>query len=400
MDFDLPDEDDPRRQEIRQWFEENKNPTYQQIADRGLSAPNWPAPYGLGADPELQYIVEEEFQRAGVKSPLSFNPIAVNQCGQSLLTYGTDAQREELLPPALSCEHIWCMLFSEPSGGSDLAGLRTTAVRDGDDYILNGQKTWNSAANFAKIGVVIARTDSTVPKHKGLSQFIINMDTPGVTVRPIHDMTGEVPEYNEVFLDNVRVPASRLLGKEGEGWRITMQQLQSERASMTKPGAVWGAGPTARELIHGLIESGKIEKPLWRDEAAKLFIEGELLRLLVYRGMSAKMNGRPAGIEGNIGKMVASPHGQNLSDLAKQTQGAAGLIKNDDVLPLPDKNYGMFSNWDYSFWFGPASTLGVGTQEILKNSVAEHILGLPRDVDPTAKIPFAQRNAARENVTG
>src|SRR5690606_37979814 len=215
---------------------------------------------------------------------------------------------------------------------------------------------------------------------------------------PIYDMTGEKPEYNEVFLDNVKVPADRLLGSEGQGWQLVMQQLQTERAGMTKPGAVWGYGPTARELMHGLIETGKIKDPLIRDEAARLYIEGELLRLLVYRGMSNRINGKPAGIEGNIGKMVAAPHGQQISDLAKRTQGVAGLVVNDDVLPLPDKDYGLFSNWDYSFWFGPASTLGVGTQEILKNSVAEHILGLPRDVDPTSKLPFADINKTKSST--
>jgi hypothetical protein len=167
-----------------------------------------------------------------------------------------------------------------------------------------------------------------------------------------------------------------------------MEQLQTERMGMTKPGAVWGAGPTARELMTGLIESGKIKDPLFRDEAARLYVEGELLRLLTYRNLSNRINGKPAGLEANIGKMVASPHGQRLSDLAKRTQGPAGMIRNPDVLPLPDKSYGLFSNWDYAYWFGPAATLGVGTQEILKNSIAERVLGLPRDADPTAKMPF------------
>lgn len=392
MDFNLPGENDPRRIEIRRWFEENPSPTYKQIADRGLAAANWPAPWGLGADPELQYIIDEEFVRAGIPTPHSINAIAVNQCGQSLLAYGTEAQRERFLPPALACDEIWCMLFSEPSGGSDVAAVRTTARREGDHYIINGQKIWNSAADYASVGVVVARTDPSVPKHKGLSQFLIDMKSPGVTVNPIHDMTGEKPEYNEVFLDNVKVPVDRLLGCEGQGWQITVEQLQTERAGMTKPGAVWGFGPTARELIHGLIETGKIKDPQFRDEAARLYIEGELLRLLVYRGMSNRINGTPAGIEGNVGKMVASPHGQQISDLAKRTQGMAGLVRNPNVLPLPDKSYGLFSNWDYSFWFGPAATLGVGTQEILKNTVAEQVLGLPREVDSTALVAFADAN--------
>jgi alkylation response protein AidB-like acyl-CoA dehydrogenase len=390
MDFNLPAEDDPRRLEVRGWFEANRGASYRQIAERGLAAPNWPAPWGLGADAELMLVIDEEFDRAGVAPPHRINSIAVNQCGQSLLTHGTEAQRQRFLPPGLACEEIWCMLFSEPSGGSDLGNVRATARREGDVYVVNGHKIWTSLAHKAAVGVLVARTDSSRPKHQGLSEFLIDMNAPGVTVRPILDMSGEANEYNEVFLDNVRVPADRLLGREGDGWRIAMEQLQTERQMMTKPGAIWGGGPTARELMHGLIESGRIRDPLLRDEAAKLYIEGELIRLLSLRGLSKRINGKPAGLEGNIGKMLSSPHGQRLSDLAKRSQGAAGMVRDRDVLPLPNRQYGLFDNWDYAYWFAPATTLGVGTQEILKNSVAERILGLPRDVDPTAKLPFDQ----------
>jgi alkylation response protein AidB-like acyl-CoA dehydrogenase len=188
----------------------------------------------------------------------------------------------------------------------------------------------------------------------------------------------------------VRVPAVHRLGPEGAGWRIVIEQLQTERQGMTKPGAVWGSGPTARELLDGLIKTGRIKDPLIRDEAAQLYIEGEILRLLTFRHLSNKINGKPAGLEGNIGKMMASPHGQRMSDLAKRSQGVAGMIKNKDVLPLPDKNYGLFGDWDYAYWFSSAATLGVGTQEILKNTIAERVLGLPRDTDPTAGTPYNQ----------
>jgi alkylation response protein AidB-like acyl-CoA dehydrogenase len=157
---------------------------------------------------------------------------------------------------------------------------------------------------------------------------------------------------------------------------------------MTQPGTVWGAGPTARELVDGLIQTGRIADPLIRDEAARLYIEGEILRLLSMRSLSNKINGKPSGIEGNAGKMVASPHGQKLSELAKRSQGVAGMVKNTDVLPLPNKNYGLFNNWDYTYWFSPATTLGVGTQEVLKNTIAERVLGLPRENDDTVGVPF------------
>jgi 3-oxochol-4-en-24-oyl-CoA dehydrogenase len=390
MDFDFPGEDDPRRQEVRAWLSANPSPTSKQLAGQGYAAPNWPAPWGLSAGPELVMIIDEELERAGIVPPKKLNAIGINQCGQSLLKWGTDWQRQRFLPPALACEERWCMLFSEPSGGSDLGNLRTSARRDGEYYIINGTKIWTSHADRSQIGVLMARTDPSQPKHRGISQFLIEMNAPGVTVRPIIDMSGEENEYNEVFLDNVRVPASHRVGNEGDGWRIVMEQLQTERQYMTMPGAVWGGGPTARELVDGLIQTGRIKDPVLRDEAAQLYVEGELLRLLTYRDLSNKINGKPAGIEGNVGKMLAAPHGQRLSDLAKRSQGAAGMIKNDDVLPLPKKNYGMIGNWDYAYWFSAAATLGVGTQEILKNTVAERMLGLPRDLDPTAATPYNQ----------
>ena len=388
MDFNLPADDDPRRLEVRKWFQENPNPTYEQIAKRGYTVPHWPAPWGLGADPETQLIVEEEIAHAGIKHPHSINAVAVNQCGQSLLAYGTEEMRQRFLPPALACRELWCMLFSEPSCGSDLGALRTQARRQGDHYVINGQKIWNSNAHISSVGVVIARTDPSLPKHRGLTVFLIDMKAPGVEVRPILDMSGHDPEYNEVFLTDVRVPVENRLGEEGQGWQIVLEQLQTERMGMSKPGAVWGFGPTARELVYGLIETGKIKDPLVREEAAKLYAEGEVLRLLTYRNLSHRINGTPPGLEANLGKMLASPHGQRLSDLAKRTEGVAGMVRDEEELPLPDQNYGMWDTWDYSYWFGPASTLGVGTQEILKNTVSERILGLPRDIDPSAKTPF------------
>lgn len=391
MDFNLPAENDPRRLEVREWFIDNPNATLEDLAKKGYAAPNWPAPWGVSADPELQLIVEEETERAGLPVPARINPVAVNQCGQTVVHVGTEEQKRQFLPDALACRKKWCMLFSEPSAGSDLASLRTTARREGNGYVISGQKTWNSAAHNAQIGVIIARTDPTVPKHKGLSVFIIDMDAPGVDVRPIHNMTGRESEFNEVFLNDVKVSGDRLLGEEGQGWGIVLSQLQTERMAMTKPGAVWGWGPTARELVHGLMATDRLKDPYLRDEAAKLYIEGELLRLLTYRNLSNRLNGKPAGLEGNIGKMVASPHGQRLSDLAKQAVGASGMFDSEEYdLPLPDRDYGHFSSWEYSYWFAPAGTLGVGTQEILKNSVSERSLGLPRDIDPSSKVPYTE----------
>lgn len=390
MDFSLPAEDDPRRLEIREWLASHPERSYRDLYERGYTVPHWPRPWGLDADPEQQIIVDDELARAGVRAPHHRNPVPINNCGQSLLRFGTPAQQQRFLPPALACEEIWCMLFSEPSAGSDVGALRTTAIRQGEHYVVRGQKMWTSLADKADIGVLVARTDPNVPKHAGLSQFLVDMKSPGITIRPIIDMTGEESEYNEVFFDDVIVPADRLLGQEGDGWKICMQQLQTERVALSRPGVIWGSGPSARELLDGLIVSGRLADPALRDEAARLYIEGEILRLLAFRSLSDRMNARTAGPEGAVRKMVAAPHGQRVLDLAKRSQGVAGMVKDRNVLPISKAERGPYSNWDHAYWWSPAVTLGVGTQEILKNVVAERILGLPRDKDPTRHTPWSQ----------
>jgi alkylation response protein AidB-like acyl-CoA dehydrogenase len=285
------------------------------------------------------------------------------------------------------------MLFSEPSGGSDLGSMRTVARREGEEYVVNGQKIWTSLAHQAQIGLLVARTDPQAPKHQGLSQFIVEMDTPGITVRPIIDMSGNENEYNEVFLEDVRIPATQRLGQEGDGWKLSMLQLQTERVALSKPGAIWGSGPSARELISGLASVGALSDSVLREDAAKIYIEGEILRLLGYRALSDRMNAKPAGPEGAIRKMVAAPHGQRLLELAKRYQGPEGMLEGAQPFPgAADRREGMFDDWDYAYWFNPAVTLGVGTQEVLKNVVAERMLGLPRERDPSAKLPWSENH--------
>jgi len=389
VDFELPAEDHPRRKPIRDWFESNPRPTPRQLAEAGFIVPHWPRPWGLEADAELQLIIDQEMKRAGAFLPR--NPVAINNCAQSLLSHGTEAQRQRFLGPALSGEETWCMLFSEPSGGSDLSNLRTLARREGDHYVVRGHKIWTSLAHKAKVGVLVARTAPDLPKHKGLSQFLVDMDTPGIRIRPIIDMSGHENEYNEVFLEDVRIPADRLLGKEGEGWLLSTTQLQTERVALSRPGAIWGHGPSARELVEGLAEIGALDDGALRDEAADVYIEGEILRLLAYRSLSDRMNACTPGPEGAIHKMLAAPHGQRVVELAKRAQGPRGMIAGEKPFPTQlEHGDDPYSDWDYAFWFSPAVTLGVGTQEILKNVVAERMLGLPRELDPTAQLPWSE----------
>ena len=226
MDFNFPSQDDPRRLEVRNWLEQRRKVSYRELAEQGFAAAHWSKPWGLAASPEMQLIIDDELARARIRSPHHVNPVPINNCGQSLLKYGTEEQRQRFLRPALACEEIWCMLFSEPGAGSDVGALRTRASRDGDRYVIRGQKIWTSLADRAHLGVLVARTNPSAPKHEGLSQFLIDMKSPGITIRPIADMTGESGEYSEVFFDDVIVPADRLIGHEGDGWKISMQSCR------------------------------------------------------------------------------------------------------------------------------------------------------------------------------
>jgi alkylation response protein AidB-like acyl-CoA dehydrogenase len=313
----------------------------------------------------------------------------------ALLRHGNDAQKRHFLPKIAAGElRLQAFGVTEPSSGTDTSSIKTTAVRHGDHYVVNGQKIWTSLAHKANIGVLVARTDPSATKHAGLSQFLVDMASPGITVRPIIDLSGNENEYNEVFFEDVIVPADRLLGQEGEGWALSMRQLQTERVALSKPGAIWGSGPSARELVAGLDAIGALEDPLIRDEAARIYIEGEILRLLAYRSLSDRMNAKTPGPEGAIRKMLAAPHGQRVVDLAKRVQGSRGMLEGEAPFPREAGRRGMFDDWDYAFWFSPAVTLGVGTQEILKNVVGERMLGLPREHDPSARGPWNQSQGA------
>src|SRR5574341_1354721 len=271
MDVDLPAEDDPRRVEVRRWFEEHPTPTPQDLARAGYVVPHWPKPYGLDAEPELQLIVEDEMRRAGVLKPT--NPIGIGHCGPIVLALGTDEQKDRYLWPMLSGQEIWCQLFSEPNAGSDLANLGTRAERDGDVYVVNGQKIWTSLAEIAKFGILIARTTADVPKHRGISYFIVPMDLPGIEIRPIRNMTGS-GGFNEVFFTDVRVPAENLVGEENLGWGMAKTTLANERVSLSSGGVQWGYGPTARNLVSLVRDRGGLDDGVLRQRLVDVYIEG------------------------------------------------------------------------------------------------------------------------------
>ena len=375
MDFDLPGEDDPRRAEIRAWLAKHPRPSGRQLAEAGYVAPHWPKPYGLDADPMHQIIIDDELKRASVRRPE--NTIGIGWAGPTLLHAGAEAQKERYLLPLLAGEEVWCQLFSEPEAGSDLAGLRTRAERDGDEYIVNGQKIWTSGAHMSKFGILIARTDPAATKHKGISYFICPMDTPGIEIRPIVEMTG-VHKFNEVFFTDVRIPAANLVGEENDGWALAKVTLGNERVSLSSGGALWGRGPTAGDLLDVVRSRGGVADPVMRQELAQLYIEEKVLDLIRLRTVSARIRGEPPGAEASIRKVMADEHGQRIMQAARDLCGTAGMISTSGPLGAPA------DMWDYGFLFSPALTIGGGTGEVQRNIIGERVLGLPHDIDLSA----------------
>ena len=370
MDFSLPPDSDPRRLEVRAWLEAYPGAGGKVLADAGYVAPHWPRPWGLGADPIHQLIIDEELRRARVRRP--DNPIGIGWAGPTLVHAGTEEQKRRYLPPLLSGAEIWCQLFSEPGAGSDLAALSTRAVRDGDTYVITGQKMWTSMAQWATWGILLARTDPEAPKHRGISYFVFPMKSPGVDIRPIVEMTG-VAYFNEVFIDEVRIPAENLVGEENDGWRLARITLANERVSLSGGGALWGMGPTAADLVDLARAHGPVDART-RDRLTAMHIQGRIVELLNLRSVSEMVHGRQPGPEASVKKIVADEHGQDLMNLAKDMTGPAGMV--DERGPLGARA----GEWPWGFLFSRALTIGGGTGEVLRNLVAERTLGLPRDV--------------------
>ncbi|MHB1583677.1 MAG: acyl-CoA dehydrogenase family protein [Acidimicrobiales bacterium] len=365
MELVLPGEDDPRRLEVRAWLRAHPEPTGRQLAERGLVAPHWPAPWGWSAGPVEQLVVDDELRRAGVARP--FNPIGVGWAGPTLLQAGTDEQRERWLWPMLAGEEVWCQLFSEPEAGSDLASLATRARRVGGGWVVSGEKVWTSFAHRASFGILLARTDPTVPAHRGLSYFVCPMDAPGVEVRPLVDMTG-AHAFNQVRLDDVVVPADHLVGDEGGGWSLARVTLANERVSLSGEGALWGNGPTAADLLAEMRARGGVSDPVLRRRLVDVWSEGEVLRWLRWRSLQAQLDGRPPGPEASVRKALADAHGQRLMVLGRDLAGPAGAIADGGT-------------WAAGFLYSPALTIGGGTAEVQRNIVAERVLGLRREVE-------------------
>jgi len=373
IDDDGLDENDPRRIAVREWLSSHPNPTPVQLAEAGFVAPHLPKPWGLGADANHQILIDEELKRANVRLPI--NPIGIGWAGPTILYAGTEAQQHRWLPKLLSGEEFWCQLFSEPSAGSDLASLATRAERDGDEWIITGQKVWTSYAHLATWGILLARTSNVGAPQKGISYFICPMNAPGVTIRPIIDITGD-HAFNEVFLDEVRLPADYLIGNVNDGWRLAKVTLGNERVSLSGEGVLWGRGPTAADLVELVRTSRIAHDALERDELVRCWSHGEILRLLRLRLVAAAQAGREPGAEASVRKALADDHGQEVMNLANRLAGSAGMLEGRG----PGGSDGADGKaWAFGFLYSQALTIGGGTSAVQRNIIGERVLGLPKE---------------------
>jgi alkylation response protein AidB-like acyl-CoA dehydrogenase len=384
MDFDLPPDDDPRRAAVRAFLDEHPAPSRAELAAAGYVAPHWPDPWGVDADPEHQLIIDLEFAAAGVELPGA--SIGVGWAGPTILTGGTPEQQRRWLPGILDGSESWCQLFSEPDAGSDLAALRTQAIRDGDVYVVNGQKIWSTWANSSQWGILIARSDPSAPattgkKQAGISYFALDMSSPGIEVRPIIEMTGG-NHFNEVFFTDVRIPIECRIGPEHDGWRLAKVTLGNERLSLSEGGVIWGMGPTSPQFFDLVRREFLPLTPLHRQTAARVYTDAKVIELLGYRIMTMLLAKDPiAEAFASLRKTLADVHGQRLTSLMKDLQGA------DAMVGLQTPHGETDDLWHWSYLFSRALTIGGGTSEVQRNIIGERLLGLPREPPPKTPMP-------------
>jgi alkylation response protein AidB-like acyl-CoA dehydrogenase len=331
------------------------------LHEDGWAGVSWPKEYGgRGATLVEQAIYNEEVARA--QAPSTANVLGLAMGGPTVIAHGSEDQKRRYLEPILSAEEIWCQGFSEPEAGSDLASLKTRAVRDGDAWVVTGQKVWTTLAHHAKWCMLLARTDPDAPRHKGLTYFIMDMEQEAVQIRPLRQITGEA-EFNELFIEEACVPHENVLGGEGNGWAVAITTLMHERATLAF-GLQIRVKITLAELLAEARESGAAADPVVRDRLAQLYIESEVLRLNALRGLSAIMRTGVPGPEGSLGKWQWADVNQALTELAVELRGPRAVLDDD--------------RWTYRFLRARANSIEGGTTEILKNIVAERVLGLPR----------------------
>ena len=343
-------------------------------AKEGYAKITWPKELGGRGGNAMQQVIWNQ-EEAKFDSPGGPFTIGLGMCIPTVLAFGSDAHKERYVQKALTGEEIWCQLFSEPSAGSDVAGLKTRAVKDGDEWVINGQKVWTSGAHYSDYGILLVRTDPSVPKHKGLTMFIVNMKQEGVEARPIHQASGG-REFNEVYFTDVRIPDSDRLGEVGEGWKVAIVTLMNERL------AVGGSpGPDWAEIMNYAKDSGTMSDQAFRDKLADWYVAAQGYKLTKLRTQTALSKGETPGPENSIGKIITANHLQDICNSAIEMQDHYGILTDEDKVEMD----GLFQS---SFMWAPGLRIAGGTDEILKNIIAERVLGLPQDVRVDKKVPF------------
>jgi len=345
--------------------------------DTGLAWVWFPEGHGgLGLRPDLQGVVERDLARAGAPSEYERNVIGYGMGAPTVLAHGTEDQRRRYLRPLFTGEEIWCQLFSEPGAGSDVAGLATRAERDGDEWVVNGQKVWTTLAHTARWGMLVARTDPSVPKHQGMTYFILDMHAPGVDVRPLRQMTGDA-EFNEVFMTDVRVPDSRRLDAVGAGWRVAMTTLMNERVAVGGGVPRRNAGPIVQALDIWRTKPDVERTPVRRDRMMALWVASEVARLTNMRAREMRRAGTP-GPEGSVAKLAGAEINQQVYELCVDLMGIEGtLYPSGYEMRRPERAGFAGEDVRHSFLRARANSIEGGTSEIMRNILGERVLGLP-----------------------
>lgn len=341
--------------------------TWQKIkAENRFAQITWPKEIGGRSGTPMQQVIWNQ-EESKFDAPTAPFAIGLGMCVPTVIAFGSDEHKQRYVRKALFGEEIWCQLFSEPAAGSDVAGLKTKAVKDGDEWVINGQKVWTSGAHYSDYGIVLVRTDPDVPKHKGLTMFIIDMKQEGVDVRPIHQASGG-KEFNEVYFTDVRIPDKDRLGEPGMGWKVALVTLMNERL------AVGGSpGPDWAEIMDYARGSGSMTDAAFRAKLADWYVAAQGYKLTKFRTQTALSKGETPGPENSIGKVITANHLQDICNSAIEMQDHFGIISDKDHAPSD-------AIFQESFMWAPGLRIAGGTDEILKNIIAERVLGLPQDV--------------------
>jgi acyl-CoA dehydrogenase len=395
MDFNDTPQEAAFREEARKWLEANV-PNAKELEgldyiaqaklwqkrkyDAGWACITWPKEYGgRGASPIEQVIWNQEESKYDL--PGGVFGIGQGMAAPTLMTWADEETKRRYLPRLASGEDIWCQLFSEPAGGSDLAALRTRAVKDGDEWVVNGQKIWTSGAHYSDYGILVVRTDPTVPKHKGLTYFYLSMKSPGIEIKPIKQISGDA-NFNEVYFTDVRIPDSQRLGAVGQGWQVSLTTLMNERASIGGGGAGVGFDAVFRLAQKVTIDDRPaIENPVVRAKLADWYCQEAGLKYTAYRTLTALSRGQTPGPENSIGKLVGAPKTQDMASFAIDLLEQSGVLWDKET----DELASLFSHTYMSI---PGLRIAGGTDEIMANIIAERVLGLPQEVRVDKGIPF------------